>query len=331
VPREELRPSNVTFLSATAFASDGERYQLLGLKDSGDPDKRKRAEDFLRNWFRGADNRLAVLNASNPLTTADGVHVVWIMPWVPGRLAYLNEQLMETGLVELDIAPYAGYSFKVEGKSGPTFLAWQDCLQEGKKHFDSGKPPVDFGWLEPADDPSIVVSESHSTIHGNTIENGDAYDHAAVDIGNYQKVVVPDTARLRREGSEKKLQLFMRKHLGFHGHPPQSMSIRAARKNMGCAVKDDDGTLVLATFGEWSSIEGGANMEVEVLVPEGLEVGTRGGLSGPESAGREWHGAYLTKPKELKEGWWYGPAAPAEGWKAVPDVPDALRRAFAMK
>ena len=68
-------------------------------------------------------------------------------------------------------------------------------------------------------------------------------------------------------------------------------------------------------------------MEIKLLVPEGIEVEKRGGLSGEHSAGREWHGAYLTKPKEVKEGWWYGPASPAGGWLAVPDVPDPHRRA----
>ena len=87
-------------------------------------------------------------------------------------------------------------------------------------------------------------------------------------------------------------------------------------------------TLVLATFGEWDSqIEGGTRMRIVALVPLGVAVEQRAGLSGPYSAGREWHGQYLTKPKEVKEGYWYGPASPADGWTAIPDVPDPERRA----
>jgi hypothetical protein len=180
-----------------------------------------------------------------------------------------------------------------------------------------------FNW-----DPSIVVTEVRWTNGLHRIENGDAFDQAALDIENYKKVVVPDTAVVRREGNANKLQVFMRKRMRFGGHPPESMSIRTARKNMGCAVKDEGGSLVLATFGEWDShIEGGTNMALVVLVPEGVEVENRSDLSGEKSADREWHGDYLTKPKEVKEGWWYGPASPADGWKAVPDVPDHLRRA----
>jgi hypothetical protein len=192
------------------------------------------------------------------------------------------------------------------------------------------KDPGTNDSLDP--ESSIVISETHKTIHGNTIENGDAFDQAALDIEKYKKIILPDTAEVRREGKGTKLQIFMKKQMSFGGHPPKSMSIRTARKNMGCAVKDEDGALILATFGEWDShIEGGASMGIEILVPEGIEVEQRSRLSGGASAGREWKGAYLTKPKEVKEGWWYGPASAAEGWKAVPDVPDPLRRAAAAR
>ncbi len=159
-----------------------------------------------------------------------------------------------------------------------------------------------------------------------------AFDQAALDTEKYKKVILPDTAEIRREEKGTELQVFMKKTLGFAGHPPEAMSIRTARKHMGCAVREEDGSLVLATFGEWDShIEGGAQMGIEVHIPEGVAMEQRAGLSGERSAGREWHGAYLTKPKEVKDGWWYGPASPAEGWQAIPDVPDPGRRAAAAK
>jgi hypothetical protein len=92
------------------------------------------------------------------------------------------------------------------------------------------------------------------------------------------------------------------------------MSIRGALKNIGCAVRVEDDTLVVATYGEWDSrIEGGAYMKVVAVIPDGLVVEQRKGLSGPDSAGHEWHDQYLTKPKDAKDGYWYGPAAPAKG------------------
>jgi hypothetical protein len=160
------------------------------------------------------------------------------------------------------------------------------------------------------------------------VENGTAYDRAAVDLGKANKVVLPDSAVVRRAGEAGKLQLFMAKTLSFAGHPPEPMSIREARKNMGCAVRMEGVSLGIATYGEWDSRkEGGAHMKLIAMVPEGVEVEQRKGLSGPDSAGREWHGQYLTKPKDAQGGWWYGPASPADGWVAVPAAPDPERTA----
>jgi hypothetical protein len=68
-------------------------------------------------------------------------------------------------------------------------------------------------------------------------------------------------------------------------------------------------------------------MKLVAVVPDVCEVEQRKGLSGEDSSGREWDGHYLTKPKDAKDGYWYGPASPAEGWTAVPAVPDPERTA----
>jgi hypothetical protein len=180
------------------------------------------------------------------------------------------------------------------------------------------------GWF-PTGDRSIVLSEPFVTVHGLTIENGDAYDRAVVELGSAKRIVLPDDAVVRRTGEPGVVRLFMKKTLGFHGHPPKPMSIRDARKNMGCAVKAEEDGLVVATYGEWLSKEGGTEMKILAVVPEGTKVDQEKDLSGMNSAGQEWHGKYLSKPKDAKGGHWYGPASPAEGWTAVPDVPDPNR------
>ena len=68
-------------------------------------------------------------------------------------------------------------------------------------------------------------------------------------------------------------------------------------------------------------------MKVLFVVPKGIEVEKRANLSGEKSAASEWEGEYLTKPQEVKEGYWYGPASPGDGWKAIPADPDRERRA----
>ena len=120
----------------------------------------------------------------------------------------------------------------------------------------------------------------------------------------------------------------MGKRLTYLGHPPEPMSIRSGRKNMGCAVKTEGGALVIATFGEWDShIEGGAGLKLVAVVPAGLGVEQRTGLSGETSAARGRPGRNQTKPPDAKGGYWYAPATPADGWKAVPDQPDPNRTA----
>jgi len=178
------------------------------------------------------------------------------------------------------------------------------------------------GWW-PNFDSSIDLSNRFGTV-----ENGSAYDRAAVNLGDAKKLVLPDDAVVRRTGVPGKVELFMKKTLAFGGYPPERMSIRGARKNLGCAVKVDGDSLVVATFGEWDSqIEGGTHMYLVALLPEGMELEQRKGLSGPESAGQQWSGQYLTKPNDAKDGYWYGPASPAVGWAAVSAAPDPDRTA----
>ncbi|HTU21662.1 MAG TPA: hypothetical protein VMG10_26735 [Gemmataceae bacterium] len=177
-------------------------------------------------------------------------------------------------------------------------------------------------------DRSIIISGRYVAIGGAVVENGTAFDRASLDVTPYKVLVLPDDAEVREGALRKTLQIFMRKTFSFGGHPPERMSIRGARKNMGCAVKAEGDALSVATFGEWDShIEGGAFMGLLFVVPDGLEVRREAGLSGAKSAGRAWDGAYLTKPEDAKDGYWYGPASPASGWSAVPDVPDTERRA----
>jgi len=177
-----------------------------------------------------------------------------------------------------------------------------------------------------ADDPSIIVDAHRAP--SPEVENGTAHDRSVVDLWSANKVVLPDTATIRRAGEAGKVELFMAKSLSFCGHPPEPMSIHGARKNMGCAVRSEGDALVVATFGEWDSrIEGGASMKLVAVVPHQVKVERRRGLSGPDSAGHERGGQNPTKPKNAPDGYWYGPASPAEGWTMVPTVPDPERTA----
>jgi hypothetical protein len=172
-----------------------------------------------------------------------------------------------------------------------------------------------------------AISSSMWTADPN-VENGRAYDKAALSISADQVLVVPKDAAVEEGAPAGRVEVFMKKTLAFGGHPPERMSIRLARNHMGVGCKTEGGKVILATYGEWDSqIEGGAFLELLVRVPEGVTVERRADLSGPESVGREWHAEYLTKPAEAKEGYWYGPASPGPGWQALRGEPDRDYRA----
>ena len=194
-------------------------------------------------------------------------------------------------------------------------LSGAGCSAEGD--------PDDTGIVLP-DDPSVVLDRRPAP--NPDVENGTAYDVGAVEPGAARTVVLPDTAAVRRTAEAGPVRLFMAKRLTFVGHPPEPMGIRSGRKNMGCAVKAEGNALVIATFGEWDShIECGAGLTLVAIVPAGLGVERRAGLSGEGAAARGRPGRDPTKPPGAKGGYWYGPATPADGWKAVPDQPDPNR------
>ncbi len=185
------------------------------------------------------------------------------------------------------------------------------------------------GLKDPGTDQSIVLGEPFRTIHGLIIENGSAYDQSAVDIEQYEKLVVPENAVIRRAERGHRFEIFMKKTLGYHGHPDKPMSIRKDRKNMGCKVKVEGRSLVLAPYGEWDSrIEGGASVRMVLAVPEGIEIEKRAVPPRPFSiGGYTWNGEYLTKPAAAGGCYWRAPESEADGWKAVPDSPDATHEA----
>jgi hypothetical protein len=158
------------------------------------------------------------------------------------------------------------------------------------------------------------------------VENGTVYDRAVVDHGAARKVVLPRDAIVRRTAETGKVQLFMAKRLAFHGHPPEPMTLRGARKYMGCAVKIESDALVIATHGEWDSHkEGSADIRLVAIVSENMQLEQRAGLSGPDSAAMGRNRDFVLGHGQ--EGYWYASTSPAKGWTAVPDVPDPHRTA----
>jgi hypothetical protein len=178
---------------------------------------------------------------------------------------------------------------------------------------------------------SEQVGEDHSVLlvsssrpHGIIVEHGSTFDQAVLDLGPYKRIVLPDTAIIDRVKAGQPLRVYMKKSLDFDGFPPRPMTLRMARRNLGCAVKEEKDSLVLATFGEFDTKEGGAEIRTLILVPEGVEVVTQSGLSGAESSG---HDRASPRGERSADGHWYGPVSPRAGWKELPAKPDPERRA----
>jgi hypothetical protein len=163
------------------------------------------------------------------------------------------------------------------------------------------------------------------TYHFGKVENGSVFDKSTIDLGEAYRVILPDNTKVYRMTEHGKIYVFMEKQQGYAGHPTHQMTLLGLRKNMGCVARIEDGALVVATFGEWDShIEGGAMMKIVVIVPEGLEIEKREGLSGERSAGHQHLSLAGLKEEDLDEddkAW----RIPADGWTAIPDVPDPNR------
>jgi hypothetical protein len=155
------------------------------------------------------------------------------------------------------------------------------------------------------------------------VENGTLYERARVDVQGVGKVVFPKDAIVRRTHAPEAIQLFMAKQLQFFGHPPAPINLQSARAYLGCAIRKDGHALLVATYGEWGSMEGGARIHLLALVPEGLPVEQRGDLSGARSLANQ--GAELSSAGP--DGYWYGARAPAKDWTAVPSRPDPEKNA----
>jgi hypothetical protein len=160
------------------------------------------------------------------------------------------------------------------------------------------------------------------------VQNGDIFDKAILKAADIKTLIVPENAKVEQSGTEGAVELYVKKTQSFGGHPPEPMTLESARKHMGCATKVEDGKVTLATYGEFSTKEGGSEMKLFLRVPAGLVVEKRPNLSGPNSAGqRKQEGGYLTKEPDARDGYWYGPASAGAGWKAIPLEPDPKRTA----
>jgi hypothetical protein len=112
-------------------------------------------------------------------------------------------------------------------------------------------------------DKSVVLGKPL----GESVENGSAHDKATLDLGELERIAIPEGAEVIQDDDGWNLHVFIKKTLDFAGHPPEPMSIRTGRTKMGCATKVEGKTLVIATFAEWTSKERGARIKALGILP----------------------------------------------------------------
>jgi len=201
---------------------------------------------------------------------------------------------------------------------------WDSKMEDGRKVYispalceNSNRNPVKYRkeiLLSNSKDSTIILRSERASM----VQNGAAYDVATIEISDaITNIILPKSAKIIEGGKEEKLSIRIKRVIGFMGHPPDEVSPRIARKYMGCAYKFEGNELVLATYGEWSSIEGGAYIELEIELPKKLKLEKREDLSGYNSIAA----GYSRRPKNM-EGHWYGSNKPKEGWIKIDSYPD---------
>jgi hypothetical protein len=160
------------------------------------------------------------------------------------------------------------------------------------------------------------------------VENGDVYDKAILNAGDIKTLIVPDSAIVERTAKEGQVELYLKKTLSFGGHPPEPMPLVSIRKDLGCAARAQNIKVLLGTFGEGSSKEGGAYLKPLIRVPAALAVETEKGLSGSDSqAQKNQKGHYLFEEPVPNDSPEHALISAGPDWKRIPTEPDPQRTA----
>lgn len=118
------------------------------------------------------------------------------------------------------------------------------------------------------------------------VTNGTAFDRATIDMGECRWIVVPTKTEVEFSEEPGRATLFMKKEMGFMGHPSERMTIDEERRQMGCAYRKHEGKVFVGKFGEFDSgIEGGKFISLKIRVPEGTVIERTDDLELPGSSG----------------------------------------------
>jgi uncharacterized protein (TIGR03067 family) len=188
-------------------------------------------------------------------------------------------------------------------------------------------------------DPSIVYDRILEAYAGFKNHNGSAYDKACLCVDPKAKLVLPDeNTDVGRHELTDVVHVFLEKRSFIGAHFAYPTSIAISRSRLGCAVKLENGALLIGSFGEYGFLEGSNSMRLLVLAPPNMpverRVGLIGGYGGRAGAERPKElinpertdpRPALTKFKKDNPDCWLAPTA-EDGWHEIPAVADPERR-----
>ena len=147
------------------------------------------------------------------------------------------------------------------------------------------------------------------------VQNGSWSDAVKINLEvGVSEIYVPPSTEVRTGTVESVILIRFTRTLGFYGHPPQRITSSTTKFSMGLASRPEGSVLHVATFGEWSCIEGGARITIDSIdAPSGITVTTAIDHAGDGSVakGTDYHTS--------GSGYWYASRVPAFGWKRVDD------------
>jgi hypothetical protein len=176
------------------------------------------------------------------------------------------------------------------------------------------------------DDPSTfdqvtAVELSPSKSADPRVTNGSAYDAGELTLDAGSVLIVQNSAHVEHTSGSNVI-VYLERWVDFYGHPPRPITPLTARRSMGCAWLREGKLVWLATYGEWSNMEGAARTEVVVVVPSDVTVERFGGPYGVRTAYETRWSVWPYDPD-----YWYAYPHPAEGWSVVETQPDPTRHA----
>ena len=206
-------------------------------------------------------------------------------------------------------------------------LGFLGCSSGFKKDNSEFGSKADPRHVEPDSRVSKGIVYSNRSADSN-VQNGTAYDFALFDLDTHDTIVIPSRAQLKKTKKGKTIRIAISKRLGLMGHPVETISIDETRKRMGCAQRTEGRKLYLATYGEFSCIEGGQRLELMILVPQGIKVERD---DSQEMSRESDSGATSSNLEKSEEGEWYTPYESKQKWLPIPDQPDIARAAQKME